>query len=143
MSQNTSEKRIEILIDREIYANQTHLVENLLIKGDPDWIDSIENYYDESTEAVEDYLIYNTNIEEKTWQELDVHERLDLARAEGFEPAPQEIYEWWLVSDWLADKLSQFEQPVLVTNYGTWWGRTCTGQAIKLDYVIQKIAAAI
>lgn len=70
---------------------------------------------DESSETVEEFLTYETDIEESTWQELDVHERLDLARQEGFEPSPQEIFEWWLVSDWLADRLREFEQPVLLT----------------------------
>jgi len=55
---------------------------------------------------------------------------------------PQDISEWWLVSDWLADKLREFEQPLLDMEYGTWWGRTCTGQAIKMDYVIRKIVEA-
>ncbi|WP_282775476.1 hypothetical protein [Phaeodactylibacter xiamenensis] len=55
---------------------------------------------------------------------------------------PQDISEWWLVSDWLDGKLREFEQPVLEMEYGTWWGRTTTGQAIKMDYVIRKIVEA-
>jgi len=30
-------------------------------------------------------------------------------------------------------------EPILESDYGTWWGRTCTGQAIQLDGTIQKI----
>jgi hypothetical protein len=135
-------RRIEQLVSREIYLNQSHLVEDLILKPNPDWIEYIENYYDESSEAVDEYLTCETDIEEATWQELDVHERLDLAREVGFEPSPQDIFEWWLVSDWLAEKLQEFEQPVLTTDYGAWWGRTCTGQAIKMDYVIRKIVEA-
>lgn len=52
---------------------------------------------------------------------------------------PQEIYEWWLVSPWLAKKLIIEGVPVLENNYGTWWGRCTTGQAIVLDDVIQRI----
>ena len=55
------------------------------------------------------------------------------------EQEPQEIYEWWLVDDWMSEKLSGLGEPVLVTDFGTWWGRTCTGQAISLDYVIEVI----
>lgn len=127
MTDNKLENRIEQLVNREIYLNQSHLVEELILKANPDWIDHIENYYDESSEAVEEYLTYETDLEEATWRELDVHERLDLARQKGFEPSPQDIFEWWLVSDWLDDKLREFEQPVLTTEYGDWWGRTCTG----------------
>lgn len=139
---NAIEKRIETLITREIYLNQSTLVQDLILKLNLDWIDHIENYYDESSETVEEYLIYSTDIDEATWQELDVHERLNLAQHEGFEAQPQEIYEWWLISDWLADKLREFEQPVLAVEYGTWWGRTTIGQAIKMDYVIRKIVEA-
>jgi hypothetical protein len=142
MTNNTLENRIEQLVSREIYLNQSYLVEDLILKPNPDWIEHIDNFYDESSEAVEEYLNYETDIEEATWQDLDVHERLDLAQQEGFDPSPQEIFEWWLVSDWLADKLEEFEQPVLTTDYGTWWGRTCTGQAIKMDNVIRKIVEA-
>ena len=133
------EKRIELLISREIYSNQTLLVQELLMKHHPDLIEEIENYYDESSEAIEEYLGYCTNIEKEVWQELDVFERQDLAEKNGFEPTPHEIYEWWLVSSWLAEKLSQFGQPIFETPYGTWWGRTCTGQAIKLDHVMMEI----
>src|SRR5579864_5766786 len=51
----------------------------------------------------------------------------------------QEIYEWWIVSDWLAEKLKKQGEPILDNNYGTWWGRTTTGQAIFLDEVIEDI----
>ena len=36
--------------------------------------------------------------------------------------------------------MKQQDDPVLETDLGTWWGRTCTGQAIYLDYNIQKLA---
>lgn len=51
----------------------------------------------------------------------------------------QEIYEYWIVSEWLAEKLEQESEPVIKSDFGTWWGRTCTGQAIMLDSVIEKI----
>lgn len=93
MTDNTLENRIEQLVNQEIYLNQSHLVEDLILKPNPDWIEHIENFYDESSEAVEEFLIYETGLEEVSWQELDVHERLDLARHEGFDPSPQDIFE--------------------------------------------------
>lgn len=56
---------------------------------------------------------------------------------------PQEIYEWWLITDWLADKLRKHGQPVLANDYGTWWGRTCTGQSFTCDYSLQLICCEI
>ena len=55
----------------------------------------------------------------------------------------QEIFEWWAISNWLADKLKEHKEPILDNDYGTWWGRTCTGQAIKMDAVIEDIAESI
>lgn len=51
----------------------------------------------------------------------------------------QEIYEYWVVSEWLAEKLEANGEPVVKSDFGTWWGRTCTGQSIILDSVIEKI----
>jgi hypothetical protein len=46
----------------------------------------------------------------------------------------QEVYEWWPVEDsYLAEQLKDYGEPILDNDYGTWWGRTCTGQSIKLD----------
>lgn len=52
-----------------------------------------------------------------------------------------EIYEWWAVTDWLGEKLRDKGQPVIDTVWGkSYWGRTCTGQAISLDWCIAEIA---
>ena len=53
---------------------------------------------------------------------------------------PKEIYEWYLVSDWLIDRLREINEPVIDNDYGEYWGRCCTGQAIYLDYEIQELA---
>lgn len=53
---------------------------------------------------------------------------------------PQEIYEWWRVTDsWLASKFEEIGEPILDNDYGTWWGRTCSGQAIWLDETMQEL----
>ncbi len=50
------------------------------------------------------------------------------------ESEPQKIYEWYLIQDsWLVKELKRIGEPVLCTDYGNWWGRTCTGQAIVCD----------
>lgn len=50
---------------------------------------------------------------------------------------PQEIFEWWMVSDWFANKLVEKGESVLLDE--SIWGRSCTGQAILLDWVISQI----
>ena len=60
-------------------------------------------------------------------------------RLEDIEEEPQEIYEWWIVDSWFAKKLAAKGQAILTCDYFTAWGRTCTGQSIHLDYVIEEI----
>ena len=64
----------------------------------------------------------------------------DIDALEGAEDYQQEIFEYWIVSSWFAKKLDAEGEPVYY-GFNNIWGRTCTGQAIKLDYVIGKIAA--
>lgn len=50
-----------------------------------------------------------------------------------------EVYEYYIISDWLYGKLKEHNEIVIDNDYFYIWGRTCTGQSIFLDYVIQKI----
>jgi hypothetical protein len=64
----------------------------------------------------------------------------DFCAANDLEPHRHEIYEHWIVSDWLADQLEQGGELIERDFYGlTIWGRACTGQAILLDNVICSI----
>lgn len=60
------------------------------------------------------------------------------------EPHDREVYEHWIVSDWLADELEAHGEKVDRDFAGlTVWARTCTGQAIALDSVIVDICAEV
>lgn len=52
----------------------------------------------------------------------------------------REVYEHWIVSNWLADKLAERGEKIDKDFAGmTVWARTTTGQAILLDGVIREI----
>lgn len=53
---------------------------------------------------------------------------------------PAEPLEWWLVDSWLAGQLSEMGEVILDNDYGTWWGRCCTGQSISLDSTFYRLA---
>lgn len=57
------------------------------------------------------------------------------------EDEPQEIFSWYLVSDFLADALRTHGEPVLQLGqgYGSFWGRTTFGQMISMDSAISDI----
>lgn len=56
------------------------------------------------------------------------------------EPYAWEVYEHWMISDWLAEKLQEKGERIDRDFAGmNVWGRTTTGQAIALDSVICQI----
>lgn len=52
-----------------------------------------------------------------------------------------EVYEYWGVSNWLGEKLRELGEVVIDEYNTTIWGRTTTGQAILLDYVISQVCS--
>jgi hypothetical protein len=50
-----------------------------------------------------------------------------------------DVFEWWFVTDWFAEKLAEHGETV-IQGWHNVWGRTCTGQAIAMDWVVAKIA---
>lgn len=96
--------------------------------------ENFERLKDESKELNDDGKIsdemYLRNIELIEEKEYDF---------EQLESEPQEIFEYWILSSFLIDKLSQLGHPVIKSE--NIWGRCTTGQSIMLDYAITKICA--
>lgn len=135
MSINTIEietnhqKQAEILVANHIYSNQTTLVEAALNANFFNY-DDITNLSNSDHDIIENLL-----------SEGYQHSEITPAMLEDAQ-TEHTIYEWYLVSDWLADALERQNQPLLQNDYGNWWGRTCCGQAIYMDTVIQNIACS-
>jgi len=36
----------------------------------------------------------------------------------------------WVVSNWLAEKLSEHSKPILESEYGVWWGRATPDELV-------------
>lgn len=154
----------ELYINREILKCDTSLIEELLNMDDASNIglnfnyDMIEypfNYPDivdlpEDEQAIlKKYSLDPSDIYHFLNQEVSSEEEIiphkDASLLESImedydEPETKEIFEWWSVTAWLGEKLNDMGEAVLKNDYGYWWGRTCTGQAIILDGTIQKIA---
>jgi hypothetical protein len=65
----------------------------------------------------------------------------DITNGYDGDDEPVEIFEWWVITDWLNRRLEAFGEPILATDFGRWWGRTATGQSITVDTVIKEIHA--
>lgn len=59
-----------------------------------------------------------------------------------FVDTDDEVFEWWLVSPYLAGELKEQGEVVIDALGCHWWGRTTSGQAVYMDGVIQQIAGA-
>ena len=97
-----------------------------------DYLWDLEKEEDEKfLEALRTYIKERVNGHENFCLEFDI----DTDEYES------EVYEHWIVSNWLADKLAERGEVTGEVCGVTIWGRCCSGQAISMDYVIQQIAA--
>ena len=151
-----------LLVAREVYHCQTSVVEELLnIEENENTVFELENYWYYRLDLSDGEFIGNyVDLQEKIEEVENKRDNLgalqadgaqdledqitvledDLSEMEDPETEPSEIFEWWLISDYLANRLQQNGQ-VIWSDYGcTWWGRQTTGQAISMDHVISVIA---
>ena len=90
------------------------------------------------------YLIsalYNSDVQEVSDEDLsELMWKVDESFEEdGAEPTYIEALEHWIVEDWFAHDLKKRGEMVGEVLGMTVWGRTTSGQAISLDYVVQDI----
>lgn len=126
---------IENLVSSEIFTCQSSLVEEALTRQLFN-VDDIENMYRPFDGKLLDPDVCVQCETKFGCLDSETGECEDCFEANQ---TPQEIYEWWIVSPWLGKKLLFEGEPIIDNNYGLWWGRSTTGQAISLDYVIQRI----
>lgn len=119
--------------------SKTVLGEDLYFEGgtEDDKQTFLQNF-DRLIEESED-LFNNEEISEETHERnLQLIEEAKTEFEEATEESePADVYEWWLVTGWLCEKLKQQGQ-VVIESEGI-WGRKTTGQAILLDAVISRI----
>ncbi|UPK67935.1 hypothetical protein [Chitinophaga filiformis] len=89
-------------------------------------LDALENQLEE---PLEEQL--RTAIESKIF---GLRQRIELL--EEAEERSSEVYEWWIVENWLGEKLKAHGETIIQNGMHTYWGRCTTGQAILLDSVI-------
>lgn len=71
----------------------------------------------------------------------DLYAKIDEEYTYPFVDTNGEVFEWWLVSPYLARELKQQGEVIIDALGCYWWGRQSSGQAIYMDGVIQEIAA--
>jgi len=121
--------KIEQLIKSEIYVCQTSLIEELLILNT--YVSNMEYEQDKVggfifnkkiNHSLSDFGLENTHYYKKR-EEDDYFE----------------IYEWWSISEWLADKLKNLDEIILDTPHGYFWGRSSTGVCLITESVLEHV----
>lgn len=144
MNNENRHRQLTQFVGREVYHCVSHLVSELTSKAEhfSEYEEDLYNAW--HAPLTEDDFSYAVQCHDldigdcDTWQEAcELHD---------IEPSDyrREVYEHWIVSDWLANRLEEHGERVLRDFFGlTVWGRTCTGQAIALDSVIGAIYDAL
>jgi hypothetical protein len=125
-----------------------------------DWEEDLPTWYQyherELDSVVSDVIIHRANEMVNAVYELTLNCSTDLIGHEevietmctyaspyeddGGDPELIEALEFWIVQPWFGDELKKHGEIVNEDFLGFCiWGRTCSGQAISLDYVVQDI----
>jgi hypothetical protein len=119
IKQEPTQKELNQFVKNNVIACQSCLIDHLLLK-------EIFNY-DDIVNLCNDKECDNCG------------ESTEDCECEDYQPKVNEIFEWWLCETWLINRLEELGEPILKTDFGSWWGRTTTGQALLLDHVIKVI----
>lgn len=109
-----------------------------------------EEEKDKETERLQDLIsLHNDLMNDESGEETDnqgledINEKIqsEIEELENLNQESKEIYEWYVVSNYLGEKLEKKGEPTINDGYTTYWGRTTSGQAILLDHVISEICS--
>ncbi len=111
-------------LEQGVLANQTVLIDTILVRFTHDDIagirrENIENLYDTSDDAVDEFLQLTGDLDEQKVGETS-DQRRKLAEANGFEAEQKEVYERRLVTDRLATQLIEIGELVLSADSGSY-----------------------
>lgn len=157
MDEHELQQKSEHIVRNEVFHVLTMLAERCFQEGIFNY-DEIQNYYT-FPEYIGDYAKFYGGSEYAKISEVDRLEKMfghfeaegnteaaesvraEIEKIENLESEPQEIFEWWIVSDWLKDELLKRGEPILESDeyWLNLWGRTTSGQAISMDGVIRQI----
>lgn len=146
-------------VRQHVYCDVHLMVEYILSKYDGDapfTLDDIKNYWyypehygkyanfdgggqDALDEEIKRLVDLQGEMLETDREHLIDDVQIDIDVLDDLEQEYQEVFEWWVVSDFLCKKLEALGHPVISDH--SIWGRCSTGQAIFLDGAITKICS--
>lgn len=126
---NDQSQAAQAFLNQHVHVRANLLIQELLEKSQKDWNLTEHPWYQD---------LFSQYEEPDIWDEDPDWIGTNYCPPEP-EPEFREPYEFWIVSDFLAQKLKEHDQ-LLTNHWGFWiWGRETTGQSILIDWVFQKI----
>lgn len=140
-NQNIKQRFVGIHVHYGVSQIITHLLQSD-DKGDyEEELYNVSSQPDFETAAENNGWTYNNDLE--IWEHEEESETFSTAQEvceeHNLDYEYREAYEFWIVSDYLAEKLKEHGEMVEEIMGLTVWGRCTTGQAILLDYCISKV----
>ena len=162
MTTTNTTDTVRRLIDREVITLANELVEHLAQDDTAPFFDQLLDmaFAPDLSEAPEGYTVFKDS-GGWYWEQDDYPRRIDDGIiAEAFDtpeeavraafddaeedPITQEVFQHWLVSDYLAERLEEIGAPVARDVLGlNIWGRTECGQSLHYDHHLNQVAALI
>jgi hypothetical protein len=125
------QRKCQDFVSRYVLLRQSMTME-LIQQANEDWFEDCVNMYrDVCPECGGD-------IEDNTSEDSDEDYICTSCKHETDSPESEsaEVYEWWAIGNWLADRLESNGEVIFDGPDCKLWGRQATGQAIALDGVI-------
>lgn len=129
-------------VDREVLACISDMAEMLFDESDQLYADyeEFDNYYRAiCPECGESDIVWKFNEGGSINYVCTCGKEFTIEEFDELEREVSEVYEWWIVTSWLGQRLREHGEVVLDRLLGWIWGRRTTGQAISLDGVITDI----
>ena len=141
--------------DRAVFVNESEGKTHVLDKESWETLGSeaiLAEDWNETEERIEEGESWQEILEDAGWELVeadfynedtgetsDADDWRELCEEVSIDPYEQEVYEHWIVSSWLSERLQEKGETVAEFLGLTIWGRCTTGQTIAMDGVIQEI----
>ena len=148
-NESVIQRACEIWWDRRSGAHRVNGFMAFVQEHDESWYDDCQNLY--PRERLQDAELpellafaddYGVRVPERDDDEDDddYAERVREAVCDS-DPAnePAEVYEWYMLDPWLAEKFAERGEVIYDGVDGPVWGRCCTGQSITMDRIVRDI----
>lgn len=130
------------IVESELGACASHLIQRLFdIETDEDVTNDLCSIDDWEEPATDNGATYDEDEDVWTDEDGEIYDSAEeFCRQHGHDPYEVVIFEYWIVSDWLSNRLQERGEKVVEVYGLPIWCRTMTGQVVYIDICMMSIA---